>query len=69
MAKSTEPDLTRIAEAQQLIDDLFEKRRQEKESRKAWWDKYYEQLAKASPFQGGAKKAPRNGRIFRWDDL
>lgn len=39
---------------------------QKESEKKRWWDKYYDQLAKAVPHQGGAHRPNTRGRRIIW---
>ena len=45
-----------VARAQNILKELEERKAQKAAEEKARWENYYEQLEKATPFQGGAKK-------------
>jgi len=54
-----------IAEAQREQDELAAYRARKAAERKAWWDRYYEQLAKSAPMGGGATSRKDRVRVFR----
>lgn len=54
MAKATNRSDEELAEIQRKLEERHAQKIAKEEARRSWWAKYYEQLAKMTPNQGGA---------------